>query len=58
MLETFKLKEFEKECVIKLPEGSAVVIDTRSVFLFVYYLILNVVWGCDGRQSWSVTGAF
>jgi len=33
MIETFKLKEFEKECILKLPEGSAIFMRLSKYFL-------------------------
>jgi len=36
MIETFKLKEFEKECVITLPEGFAYLTVILIFFLFLF----------------------
>ena len=35
MIETFKLKEFEKECVITLPEGFAYLTVILIFFIFI-----------------------
>jgi len=42
MIETFKLKEFEKECVITLPEGFAYL----TVILIFFYFFLP----CDAMD--------
>ena len=44
MIETFKLKEFEKECVITLPEGFAY-LTVILIFLFLFAV------RCDGYRS-------